>query len=94
MIEMVLLKCYIFLSTQGCYCERLITPGNQHSNGLKSGKEDEKMVNVIKIIIYTSIFGCLVLGFRKLVLWEQSLQTNVGQGKTSWIVYYNVVYLP
>ncbi|XP_023333747.1 ras-specific guanine nucleotide-releasing factor 1, partial [Eurytemora carolleeae] len=31
----------IFL--EGCYCERLITPGNQHSNGLKSGKEDEKM---------------------------------------------------
>ena len=34
---------------QGCYCERLITPGNNHSNqsnGAKQGKEyEEKMVS-------------------------------------------------
>ena len=69
---MVFLKKICFTFLQGCYCERLITPGNQHSNGLKSGKEDEKMVNFIKIIMDTSHMvtakKVLLFGTKK-VLW-------------------------
>ena len=39
---------------QGCYCERLITPGNGQAGGTKQGRDgEEKLVSILIFTVWT-----------------------------------------
>ena len=41
---------------QGCYCERLITPGNGQAGGTKQGRDgEEKLVSILIFTVWTMI---------------------------------------
>ena len=41
---------------QGCYCERLITPGNGQAGGTKQGRDgEEKLVSFLRFTVMTMI---------------------------------------
>ena len=61
-IRKIICQVIIVPDTQGCYCERLLTPGgNGQANGAKVGKEgEEKMViNSYKQLIRVCSDVCL-----------------------------------